>query len=114
MKKTLALILAASVAAGSLTGCGGSGKDSSSAAPDSGAGTAAGTETGTAAAGEKQTIEFWYHASDEQSSVMFEEIFDELNASQDQYEFVYTGFANKDFPDAFATAVATGTMVSPM
>lgn len=111
MKKTLALILAASVAAGSLTGCGGSGKDSSSAAPDSGAGTAAGTETGTAAAaGENQTIEFWYHASDEQSSVMFEEIFDELNASQDQYEFVYTGFANKDFPDAFATAVATGTM----
>ena len=55
-------------------------------------------------------MEFWYHAADEDSTAMFEEIFAELNASQDQYEFVYTGFANKDFPDAFTTAIATGTM----
>lgn len=59
MKKTLALTLAASVTAGSLTGRGGSGKDSSFAAPDSEAGTATGTEIGTAAtADKKQTIEF--------------------------------------------------------
>lgn len=113
MKKSLALILAAVLTAGSLTACGGSGKETTAAPQDGNAGAAAGTETTAGApaiTGEKKKIEFWYHASDEQSSVMFEEIFAELNASQDQYEFVYTGFANKDFPDAFATAIATGTM----
>lgn len=87
MKKTLAVILAAMAAAG-LAGCG--------------------AKEGEA--GEKQKVEFWYHAADEKSSALFEEIFAQLNESQDQYEFVYTGFANKDFPDAFSTAVATDTM----
>lgn len=87
MKKTLAVILAAMAAAG-LVGCGSSEGET----------------------GEKQKVEFWYHAADEKSSALFEEIFAQLNESQDQYEFVYTGFANKDFPDAFSTAVATDTM----
>jgi len=113
MKKSLALFLAAALMASSLTACGGSGKETTAASQGDSAGAAAGTETtagAPAATVGKKKIEFWYHAADEQSSVMFEEIFVELNASQDQYEFVYTGFANKDFPDAFATAIATGTM----
>lgn len=87
MKKIQAVILAAMAATG-LVGCGSSEGET----------------------GEKQKVEFWYHAADEKSSALFEEIFAQLNESQDQYEFVYTGFANKDFPDAFSTAVATDTM----
>lgn len=98
MKKVLAMILAMSMVMMCLTGCG-----SSSDKDDSGKDT--GKDTG-----KRQKIEFWYHASDEQSTAMFEEMFKELNASQDKYEYVYTGFANKNFPDAFSTAIATGTM----
>lgn len=87
MKKILAVILTGMAVAG-LAGCG--------------------SKEGKT--GEKQKVEFWYHAADEKSSALFEEIFAQLNESQDQYEFVYTGFANKDFPDAFSTAVATDTM----
>ncbi len=115
MKKTVALVLTAAMTAGMLAGCGGGSTASTTAAPAQT--TAAGSSAETQAAaetqapsGEKKTVEFWYHAADEQSTAMFEEIFKELNASQDQYEFVYTGFANKDFPDAFATAIATDTM----
>ncbi|MCI8661891.1 MAG: extracellular solute-binding protein [Hungatella sp.] len=117
MKKTLAVILAAAMTMGSLAGCGGSGDSQTTTTAaqggqeSSGASQESGEQKETAkATGEKQKIEFWYHAADEQSTAMFEKIFEELNASQSNYEFVYTGFANKDFPDAFATAIATGTM----
>lgn len=115
MKKTVAVVLAAAMTAGMLAGCGGGSTASTTAAPAQTTAAGGSAETQAAAetqapSGEKQTIEFWYHAADEQSTAMFEDIFKELNASQDQYEFVYTGFANKDFPDAFATAIATDTM----
>lgn len=109
MKKQLtAVLLAATMAAGILSGCGGSKQETAPAASSGQTGSE--VPATTAASGEKKKIEFWYHASDEVSSVMFEELFKELNASQNQYEFVYTGFANKDFPDAFTTAIATGTL----
>lgn len=114
MKKALSVVLAASMAAGMLAGCGGSSKPAettaASAAGESKAEESKAEETTAASNGERQTIEFWYHAADETSTAMFEKIFEKLNASQDKYEFVYTGFANKDFPDAFTTAIATGTM----
>lgn len=59
--------------------------------------------------GKKEVIDFWYHGADENSSKMFEEIFAKLNESQDQYEFVFTGISNKDFPTSFANAIATNT-----
>ena len=110
MKKPLSVLLAASMTAGMLTGCGGGAKETEAPAQTSGGASAETKEEAKAETGEKQKIEFWYHAADEASSAMFEEIFAELNASQDKYEYVYTGFANKDFPDAFTTAIATGTM----
>lgn len=60
--------------------------------------------------GERQVIEFWFHAADENSSQMYEELMDTFNQSQEKYEARYTGFSNKDFPDKFAMAVATDTM----
>lgn len=113
MKKRIAWIMAAALLAGSLGGCRGTEKEAQSQpspAESSDGTTAEAQATEAKKSGEKQKIEFWYHATDEQSSIMFEGIFKDLNAAQDTYEFVYTGFANKDFPDAFATAVATGTM----
>lgn len=112
MRKVSALVLAAAMTAGLLSGCTGPAGETAPAAPgtQNGQESAATTQATQTATGEKQKIEFWYHASDEQSSAMFTEMFKELNASQDQYEFIFTGFANKDFPDAFATAVATQTM----
>lgn len=107
MKKALAVMLAAAMTVGSLVGCGSSGGGQSSAASQGGQGSAPASQAST---GEKKKVEFWYHAADEKSTALFEEMFKELNASQSEYEFVYTGFANKDFPDAFATAIATQTM----
>lgn len=112
MKKTLATILSTTLLAGSLAGCAGSSKSAAPAetsAAKAEAQTTAQAQT-TAKPEKRELIEFWYHASDEQSTTMFENIFKQLNESQDKYEFIYTGFSNKDFPDAFTTAIATGTM----
>ena len=93
MKKTLSVFLAASMIAGMLTGCGGGAKETEAPDQTSEGASAETKEEAKAETGEKQKIEFWYHAADEESSAMFEEIFAELNASQDKYEYVYTGFA---------------------
>lgn len=62
------------------------------------------------ASAEKQTIEFWFHSATESSNVAYEELFGILNSIQDEYEFVYTGFASANFPDALNMAIATNTM----
>ena len=87
MKRTLAVILAAAMTMGSLAGCGGSGDSQTTTTAaqggqeSSGAAQESGEQKETAkATGEKQKIEFWYHAADEQSTAMFEKIFEELNA----------------------------------
>lgn len=59
---------------------------------------------------EKQTVEFWYHAADEKSNAIFEKLIDNYNQTHDDYEFKYTGFSNKDFPDKISMAIATNTM----
>lgn len=91
MKKRslIALSMAVIVSVSTLMGCGS--KDSSTS-------------------GKKQVVEFWYHAADEKSNKAYEELIAKLNASQDEYEYRYTGFASKDFPDKFQMAIATKTM----
>ncbi|MBQ9263622.1 MAG: extracellular solute-binding protein [Clostridia bacterium] len=58
----------------------------------------------------RETIEFWFHASSETTNANYEELFQILNSIQDEYEFVYTGFASANFPDAMNMAIATDTM----
>lgn len=93
MKRWMAAVLAAGMVSGGLAGC----QSQSGAEKQEG-------EEG------RQVIEFWFHAADENSNKMYEELMEEFNQSQDQYEARYTGFSNKDFPDKFAMAVATDTM----
>lgn len=111
MKKLTALMLAAAMAAG-CAGCGSAPQKTDPAgtqAQASGGGEAE-KPAGTAAGGEKEIVEFWYHAADEKTNEIYEGLFERFNSSQDQYEARYTGFANKDFPDKFAMAIATDTM----
>lgn len=107
MKKALKAILIGGLTVATVTACGNLGEKTAGAPGSEPERGAAITEKTVA---QKKKIEFWYHAADQQSSALFEEIFARLNASQERYEFVYTGFAYKDFPDAFAAAIATGTM----
>ncbi len=65
---------------------------------------------GTSALAEKQVVNFWYHSADTVTDSVFEQIFEELNAAQDEYEFVYTSFAFQDFQEKFQMAVVTDTM----
>lgn len=58
----------------------------------------------------KQRIDFWYHSADPASDAFYEEFIANLNASQDQYEVVYTSFAFADFQSQFQMAVMTDTM----
>ena len=58
----------------------------------------------------RETIEFWFHAANESSNIEYEKLFDILNEVQDDYEFVYTGFASNNFADALNMAIATQTM----
>lgn len=114
-KKVFSLTLASVMAASLLSGCGSSASGTASegsSTADSGSGqtTAAPAKETKAKKGEKQVIEFWYHAADEKGNAAYQELIDELNASQDEYEYHYTGFANKDFPDKFQMAIATNTM----
>lgn len=113
MKRLLAMALASGLLVTGIAGCGS--KQEASPAPAStaaGSGSAETTakETEKTASKDKQVIEFWYHAADEKSNEIYEQLFEEFNSSQDQYEARYTGFANKDFPDKFAMAIATNTM----
>ena len=62
------------------------------------------------AQGERQTINFWYHSAETVTDSVFAQIIEELNASQDTYEFVYTSFAFQDFQEKFQMAVVTNTM----
>ena len=62
------------------------------------------------AAAAKEKIEFWYHAGNETSNLEYEKLFEILNSIQEEYEFVYTGFSNQNFPDALNMAIATKTM----
>lgn len=115
MKKVIAMTLATGLIVSSLTGCGSKTEPApqTSGAPASEA--SGGTETKAEetkkeASGERQKVEFWFHAADEKNNAIYEDLFKQFNESQDQYEAVYTGFANKDFPDKFAMAIATDTM----
>lgn len=106
-RRLTALSVAALTAASLVTGCSGGSSNATTAAGSEAGSTAAQTQKAT---GKKEVIEFWYHAADERSSAIYQELIDELNASQDEYQYNYTGFANKDFPDKFQMAIATNTM----
>lgn len=93
MRRWTAALLAAGMVVGGLAGCQSQSKGEAQEEKDG-----------------RQVIEFWFHAADENSNKMYEELMDQFNQSQDQYEARYTGFSNKDFPDKFAMAVATDTM----
>lgn len=103
-KKGMALVMCAAMAGTMMTGCGSNGNSPAASSADG--------DTTAAEAGkqEKEVIEFWYHAADEKANGVYEELFARLNESQNDYEYHYTGFANKDFPDKFAMAIATDTM----
>lgn len=105
-KKGLALVMLTGLAAGMATGCGSSADSNTASSAAAGETPAA----GDTAKKEKEVIEFWYHAADEKANGVYEELFARLNQSQSDYEYHYTGFANKDFPDKFAMAIATDTM----
>lgn len=110
MKKLLALALASGMLVSSITGCGGKQEAAPSSTTPGAAGSEAAKETTKTASKDREVIEFWFHAADEKSNDLYEEIFADFNNSQDLYEARYTGFANKDFPDKFAMAIATNTM----
>lgn len=103
-RKLLSLAMASFTAVTLLSGC------SSSPAPDTESSSDAQSGKGNIKTGEKPVIEFWFHAADEKGNAAYQELIDELNASQDEYEYHYTGFSNKDFPDKFQMAIATNTM----
>lgn len=108
MKKVLVLTLAISLGITSLSACG---KSDGGTVQSQGTETAAGqTSTNQSKGNSKEKIEIWYHAADEKSNAIFEELISEFNQSQGDYEAVYTGFASGDFPDKFSMAVATDTM----
>lgn len=115
MKKLLAATLTAAILAAGTAGCSSKPQETvpaSAQAPAAGEETKKQEETGAPAkaSGEKEIVEFWYHAADEKTNEIYEGLFEEFNNSQDLYEARYTGFANKDFPDKFAMAIATDTM----
>lgn len=59
---------------------------------------------------EKQVINFWYHSADTVTDEVLMAQVEKFNASQDEYEFVYTSFAFADFQEKFQMAVVTNTM----
>lgn len=95
MKKTIALLTAGLLAATAVFAQGAS--ESSSAAP-------------AAAPKQKQVLNFWYHSADPVTDAFFQDYFQKLNASQDQYEVVYTSFNFAKFQEQFQMAVMTDTM----
>lgn len=110
MKKLMALALASGMLVSSITGCGGKQEAAPGTTAAGAAGSEAPKETTKTASKDREVIEFWYHAADENSNELYGAIFEDFNNSQDLYEARYTGFANKDFPDKFAMAIATNTM----
>lgn len=101
MKQWIALGLAAVMLA-ALTACGGN------ASSPAAASAAAGASQPVSA--ERQKIEFWYHSANESANAAYESLMQQLNEAQEEYEFVYTGFSSKDFPDKLNMAIATDTM----
>ena len=90
MRKKLACVLAAAIAAGSLAGCGGSGstETKATAAPagssEQAGSEAAGTEAaGAEAAGDRINIEFW-HCMGSSNGELIQEIANSFNESQDK------------------------------
>lgn len=113
MKKLIAVLTAVSLTAALVSGCGESVSEKNTPAE-----TTEKTEAKTAAEEkvkdtekkEKEVVEFWYGSANEESTAMFERLFEEYNASHDDYEFKYVGIANKDSQDKLAMAIATNTM----
>ena len=70
----------------------------------------AGGSSESSSSGGKQVINFWYHSGDPDTDAYFEEFIDNLNASQDQYEVIYTSFNFADFQNQFQMTVMTNTM----
>lgn len=110
LTKCTAGVLSAAMLAALLAGCGGGTSSSSSAATSTDDGASDSSSAAPVSSGEKQTLEFWYHSSDPVTDAYFEDYFEELNASQDQYEVVYTSFSFADFQEQFQMAVSTNTM----
>lgn len=101
MKKSImSLVLAGTMAASCLSGCGGSSSESTtaSASAESASSSAASsveTSDSAASSGEKTEIEFWY-AGGKTAVNIVQEIVDEYNASQDVYEVTTVTQADYD------------------
>lgn len=69
-----------------------------------------GSEGQEASAGEKQTIEFWYHDGNPTSNPIFEELIKRFEDKYPQYEVKYVGLPSDSYLQKYNTAVATNTV----
>ncbi len=88
-----------------LGGCG----SNDAGSPGSGTNTS-GSEGQEASAGEKQTIEFWYHDGNPTSNPIFEELIKRFEDKYPQYEVKYVGLPSDSYLQKYNTAVATNTV----
>lgn len=88
-----------------LGGCG----SNDAGSPGSGTNTS-GSEGQEASAGEKQTIEFWYHDGNPTSNPIFEELINRFEDKYPQYEVKYVGLPSDSYLQKYNTAVATNTV----
>ncbi|MCI8995430.1 MAG: sugar ABC transporter substrate-binding protein [Lachnospiraceae bacterium] len=104
-KKIMGLLLAGVMGATMLGGCG----SNDAGSPGSGTNTS-GSEGQEASAGEKQTIEFWYHDGNPTSNPIFEELINRFEDKYPQYEVKYVGLPSDSYLQKYNTAVATNTV----
>lgn len=104
-KKIMGLLLAGVMGATMLGGCG----SNDAGSPGSGTNTS-GSEGQEASAGEKQTIEFWYHDGNPTSNPIFEELIKRFEDKYPQYEVKYVGLPSDSYLQKYNTAVATNTV----
>lgn len=101
----MGLLLAGVMGATMLGGCG----SNDAGSPGSGTNTS-GSEGQEASAGEKQTIEFWYHDGNPTSNPIFEELIKRFEDKYPQYEVKYVGLPSDSYLQKYNTAVATNTV----
>ncbi len=104
-RKIMGLLLAGVMGATMLGGCG----SNDAGSPGSGTNTS-GSEGQEASAGEKQTIEFWYHDGNPTSNPIFEELIKRFEDKYPQYEVKYVGLPSDSYLQKYNTAVATNTV----
>lgn len=102
MKKTLALVLAASMAL-SLTACGGGSPKETTAAAKAG-------ESTSAAGGEQKpvTLTFWHRDGNTTSNPIYAQLIEDFQKKYPWITIEYTGLASDSYMTKFNTAVVTG------